>query len=250
MLYPEKWIFIVGCYGSGTTLLARMLAAHPKVGALPEEGQILTDQLPMPKQFGLGRRWALRPELFQLDENSPDSARAEMIKRQWANHFNHPKRPILVEKSVPNAARICWLNKHFQPACFIAVIRSPYAVAASIRQHQPACSLEEAARQWRVSNEIMLRDLDQVKRHYLIKYEELTENPHRIWQQILDFIGLDIPEWDISVRTFQVNRHTDRITNMNVRHLKWLTERDMDLITQRSGPLLDQFGYRIEGPPE
>ena len=246
MLYPEKWVFIVGCYGSGTTLLNRMLAAHPKVGALPEEGQALTDQLPVPKQFGLGRRWALRPELFQLDENSPASARAEAIKQQWAKHFNHPHRPILIEKSVTNAARIRWLDKHFQPACFIAVIRNSYAVAASIRRHQPACPLEEAARQWRVANEIMLRDLARVERQYLVKYEDLTENPNHIWQRILDFIGLETPEWDISARTFQVNRHNSRITNMNARYIKLLSGRDRAVVTQHGGSLLEQFGYGIE----
>ncbi len=28
-LAPERWIFVLGCYNSGTSLLAAMLASHP-----------------------------------------------------------------------------------------------------------------------------------------------------------------------------------------------------------------------------
>ena len=30
---PEKWVFITGCYNSGTTLLHEILAMHAKVGS-------------------------------------------------------------------------------------------------------------------------------------------------------------------------------------------------------------------------
>ena len=71
---PDKWVFIVGCYGSGTTLLNKMLATHPMVGSLSTEGQFFTDQLPLPRNLGLSRLWALEPERFYLDESSPDGA--------------------------------------------------------------------------------------------------------------------------------------------------------------------------------
>ena len=35
---PEKWLFVVGCYNSGTTLIADALADHPQIAALPDEG--------------------------------------------------------------------------------------------------------------------------------------------------------------------------------------------------------------------
>ena len=28
---PERWLFVVGCYNSGTTLLLNLLAQHPSV---------------------------------------------------------------------------------------------------------------------------------------------------------------------------------------------------------------------------
>lgn len=37
---PDKWLFVVGCYNSGTTLLAEMLSRHPNISGLPTEGHL------------------------------------------------------------------------------------------------------------------------------------------------------------------------------------------------------------------
>ena len=42
---PERWIFIIGCYNSGTTILASILNRHPSIGGLRTEGAFLTDSL-------------------------------------------------------------------------------------------------------------------------------------------------------------------------------------------------------------
>ncbi len=243
---PEKWVFIVGCYGSGTTLLNKMLATHPMVGSLPMEGQFLTDQLPMPRSYGLARLWALRPEFFYLDEHSPGSRQALKIKRQWGTRFNDPTRPILIEKSVPNMARIRWLEKNFAPAHFIAIIRSPYAVAESIRRKK-SNALEDCARQWLKSNQIMLRDLDLVKSKHIIQYEQLTENPNKTWQEILDFIGIEDQRGDISELKWQIHGNDSRITNMNARYLDSLSDQDLTIIEGLTEPLLSQFNYKVGG---
>ncbi|MBK9319321.1 MAG: sulfotransferase [Bacteroidetes bacterium] len=43
---PEKWVFILGCYNSGTTLLHKLLATHSDIGSMPNEGQFYSSQLP------------------------------------------------------------------------------------------------------------------------------------------------------------------------------------------------------------
>ncbi len=242
---PDKWVFIVGCYGSGTTLVNKMLATHPMVGALRKEGQFLTDQLPAPRTFGLARLWALRPELFYLDENSPDDRRALKIKRQWGSHFNDPGRPVLVEKSVANMARIRWLARYFAPAHFIAIIRSPYAVAESIRRKK-SYALADCAQQWLKSNEIMLRDLEHVENKYIMRYEELTESPNVIWQELLDFIGIDLPGDDISLHKWQIHGNDSPITNMNARYVDALSQQDLITIEQHTEPLISELNYKIE----
>ena len=39
---PKKWLFLVGCYNSGTTLLRDILNEHPEIKGLPLEGVRLT----------------------------------------------------------------------------------------------------------------------------------------------------------------------------------------------------------------
>ncbi len=167
------------------------------------------------------------------------------IKRQWGSRFNDFRKPILVEKSVPNMARIRWLEKNFAPAQFIAIIRSPYAVAESIRRKK-SNPLEDCARQWAKSNEIMLRDLEHVKSKYIMHYETLTENPIEIWLEVLDFIGIDNPEGDISELKWQIHGNDSRITNMNARYVDSLSRQDLTTIENHTEPLLSQFKYKIE----
>ena len=54
-LKPERWIFVVGCYKSGTTLLTKILSQHPLIGSMPNEGVAFTDALPYPEQYGWTR---------------------------------------------------------------------------------------------------------------------------------------------------------------------------------------------------
>src|SRR5688572_26729280 len=44
LVTPEKWVFVVGCYNSGTELLTELLGSQKAIAALPHEGQFLTDQ--------------------------------------------------------------------------------------------------------------------------------------------------------------------------------------------------------------
>ena len=132
----KTWVFVVGCYNSGTTLLSELLGHHPDISALPDEGQFLTDQLPQDYMLGLPRMWVNREDLFRLDENGtgPDPVRLE---KEWAMRLDCTKR-VLLEKSPPNTARTRWLQANFSNAHFIGITRNPYAVAEGIsRKAEP-----------------------------------------------------------------------------------------------------------------
>lgn len=65
---PDKWVLIVDSRNEGTTLPADLLGVHPDSGALHDEGQFLTDQLPTPKALGSRRLRVDLPEV-QLTEH-------------------------------------------------------------------------------------------------------------------------------------------------------------------------------------
>ena len=83
----KKWVFLVGCYNSGTTLLAEILGKHPSISALPTEGHFITDQFVKDYEIGLPRMWVEREDIFRLNENDegPDSYR---LTKEWAMRLN------------------------------------------------------------------------------------------------------------------------------------------------------------------
>jgi hypothetical protein len=244
---PEKWVFVVGCYNSGTTLLHDLLAAQPLIGSMPDEGQFFQDQLPLPRDFGLRRLWALRPELFRLDEAGGREIDVARLKRQWGAHFNDPTRPVLLEKSTPNAARTRWLERRFEPASFIGIVRDGRAVAEGIRR-ATGCEIGEAARQWVGSNDIMLRDFDKLARKRLITYERLTAAPDEVLAELLRFLDLPGPVEPTAGREWTIHKRSSAIRNMNPDALRRLTREDLVTIEAVAGPALATLGYAPERP--
>jgi hypothetical protein len=239
---PKQWIFIVGCYNSGTTLLHDVIASHPSVAHLPREGQYCTDQLTVPSEVGMTRIWALRPDLFiPSPGNEPD---ADKLKRQWCGLMSNPTLPVFLEKSIPNAARIAWLNDNFPNAHFIALIRNGYAVSEGIYR-KAGQSVEIAAKQWRQSNRIMLDQLGQVEHKLLLKYEDVTSQPAESLDKIMAFLKLDGSEL-ITDRKWTVHGVKSNIRNMNQRSLARLSDEDKAFIRQEAGELLDSFHYGAE----
>jgi hypothetical protein len=109
-LGPYYWLFILGCNNSGTTLLGKILGAHPAIRTLPKEGHHVTRALPDPVQVevGLGRMFTRRLDLFRWTEDD-DGSRVPRIKYDWACRFSGEPPGILLEKSPPDLLRSRWL---------------------------------------------------------------------------------------------------------------------------------------------
>jgi hypothetical protein len=251
-LTPEpsqhRWTFIVGCYNSGTTLLANLLGRHPEIASLPVEGQFLTEQLVTDYELGVPRMWCQREDLFRLTEHDagPDVGR---IKRQWAMRAD-TSRPIILEKSPPNSARTRWLARHFEPANFIVLVRNGYAVAEGIRRkaepkHLPdGWPLEKCAWQWRRTYEVLEKDLRGLPRVTWIRYEDLVAQPEVELARIAKFLGArDGFQFDRS-RTVRVHEREEPLRDLNAESISRLSESDHRIIEQVAGDHLDKFGYR------
>jgi len=258
ILKPDKWIFVIGCYNSGTTLLERLLASHPEIGSLDflgqhAEGVDLTYALPRPEDFGWTKMWCKCLNQVRIEPNAGMADRAELIKGQWSIWF--PKdTPILVEKSIANATRMPFLQEYFQPAYFIHIIRNGYAVAEGIRRkgnprrwknsvYQSSYPIELCAEQWRVSDELVVQASDKIKRLMQIYYEDLTAEPQKVLKQVTDFIDLDnLPE-SIFLKPWNVHRVISPITNMNGQSYERLSDQDIATIQRVAGFRLTLHGY-------
>lgn len=249
---PEKWVFIVGCYNSGTELLMNVLGTHPRISSLPVEGQFLTDQFESDYELGLPRMWVLREDFFRLTEadEGPDLVR---LKKEWLMRLDR-SRPVFVEKSPANSARTRWLQANFENAHFVAIVRNGYAVAEGIRRkseprhRQDGWPLELCARQWARSNEILLEDAPHLDNLLWTRYEDLADDPERELTRILDFLGLEARGSGVGIdldRPWDIHEREEPIRNMNDGSIGRLSEEDIEIITREARPMLEHFGYPV-----
>ncbi len=241
---PERWAFVVGCYNSGTSLLYGLLSRHPSVGSLPAEGQFLTDQLPVPKRDGFARGWALAGARYRLTEGDGESIDTERLKRQWGACFNDVSRPILIEKSPPNAARTRWLQSRFDDAHFIGIVRNGYAVAEGISR-KAGHPISAAAAQWARSNKWMLRDWPYLERRTLIRYEDLVQNPETVLRGLFRFLSLDPDRYDWSslAKPMKVHERAEPLKDLNDESLLALSRQQLVDVEDEAMEMLMRLGY-------
>ncbi|MBK7682633.1 MAG: sulfotransferase [Bacteroidia bacterium] len=242
--HPEKWVFIVGCYNSGTTLLHNLLASHPDIGSMPNEGQFYSSQLPRGADFDLPRLWALKPELFYLDESTVTKIDSKKLRREWGYFYNHPKRKILIEKTILNAARTRWLQANFPNAYFISLFRNGYAVSEGIHRKEKH-SMEKAATQWSVSNEILLNDIPYLKNHFQIKYEDLVLDPVVTMKKVTGFLSIDDINDSVFRKSFQIHKVNAEIKDMNQESVARLNNAQIEIINHIAGKVMERLNYPL-----
>jgi hypothetical protein len=251
---PEKWLFLVGCYNSGTTLLAQLLSRHPSISGLPTEGHFITDQFVKDYEVGLPRMWAGREELFRLTENDdgPDPIR---VKKEWGMRLDRSK-PVLLEKSPPNTIRVRWLQRHFAPAYFVAIVRNGYAVAEGIsRKADPkhlrdSWPLAQSAWQWRRSNEVLEEDSPFLKNLLWVRYEDLVADPLPSLNRIVEFAGLPAFSGFDTASAFEVHERRESVRDLNGESIRRLSEEQINAINDVAGDMLARYGYPILGAGE
>lgn len=252
---PEKWVFIAGCYNSGTTLLEHILASHPDISAL-DEGVFLTDRLITPEELGWTRMWHKVTDKVRLTE-ADTGIDAEKVKRDWSIFFDSTK-PVFLEKSIVNSTRMRWLQKHFNNSYFIAIIRNGYAVAEGIRRKAPVgrwgiqqsgvkgtYPIEMCAEQWMESNRIIEEDSAYIERFMKIHYESLCADPKKVITGIYGFLGID-PElhWH-SDTEWEIQEKKAVIKNMNERSFRNLTEEEILKIEEVAEEGLIRYNYPL-----
>lgn len=243
----KTWIFLVGCYNSGTTLLAELLGQHPSISALPTEGHFITDQFVKDYEVGLPRMWVEREDLFRLNEEDqgPDPVR---LKKEWGMRLDLSK-PVLLEKSPPNSAKTRWLQKHFENAYFIGIIRNGYAVAEGItRKAKPAhlkdsWPIEMSAYQWKHSNEVLKKDAEHLRHYIWVSYEDLAADTMGTLNKITEFVGIPGFEGFENDRTWSIHERDEKVRNMNDESIQRLDRQQIDLINQVAGDAIEAFGY-------
>lgn len=241
-----SWLFLLGVNNSGTTLLEALLGRHNEIAMLPGEGQRLSRAIVSPNQKGVRRLWTEKLEAFRRSAESSDGLLASRLKWDWLGFYStHDRSRFLMEKSPPNTVRAPWLQHHFRRAFFVAITRSPYAVAEGIRRRE-GYDIERAARHWALANEILLADLERLDRRLLLTYEDLCADPSREMSLITSFLGTKQYPENFLLDELSIHNASGRkglIKNFNDSSYERLSAEDVRKIEDIAGDLMARLGY-------
>jgi len=251
---PEKWLFLVGCYNSGTTILREIIASHELVSDLPFEGVNLTDAFPKLEQGGWPRMMFKNRHLWGSLTSESNSV-ATKAKKDWSPWW--PKEStIFLEKSIDQSTRIKWLAEHFPNAHFIYIVRNGYCVSEGImRRSKPTGkALEEVgdkypatlvAEQWVNFSNFIENEIEGLDNVLQLKYEDLTDNPVQTVQQIYSFLDLPSPDIEFDDSSLFVNKKGFSLKNQNQNSINRISKEDKAAMSTVMGETLEKHGYGI-----
>jgi len=249
---PEKWVFIVGCYNSGTTLLADVMGQHPAISALPVEGVRLSDVWPLPETHAWNRMWMKCVDAMRLEPGPGMAALAERVKRQWWASF--ARRPLLLEKSIANSPRMPFIQTYFEPAYFIYIVRNGYAVSEGLRRgarprhwgrddYGDRYPIALCAEQWAVTDRVISADAPGIEHLTRISYEDLTADPRRVLDDVTDFLGIEPFSDAVLERSWRVHGVTSPIRDMNAEAIARLSPADIEDVRTAAADVLEKYGH-------
>jgi hypothetical protein len=248
---PEKWVFIVGCYNSGTTLFARLIATHSKISRL-DEGVFKTSQLVTPEELGWPRLWCQIVDQVRLKAGDR-SVDVNKLKKDWMLFFDR-KKTVFLEKSIVNSARMTWLQENFDNSYFLFIVRNGYAVSEGIRRQTSkrlksqldySYPIELCAEQWVTNNTIIENDAKQIRFFKKVFYEDFCEQPKKTISDIYAFLGLnDESSVLLKGQHWKIHEYNSEITNMNDRSFENLSLEDIKKIETIAGEMLTYYGYQ------
>jgi hypothetical protein len=253
-----RHVFIGGLHRSGTTPLARVLAAHPEISGLTgtgvseDEGQHLQDVYPRIRRYGGMGRFANAPAAH-LTASSPlaTQANADRLFAAWAPYWDTTK-PLLLEKSPGNLIMTTFLQALFPGSAMIVVIRHPIAVALAMQKWNPLVIARNGRRRtslpglvghWLRAHELLRADAPAVDRLHVLRYEDLVSDPVGKLAAIASFLGLSSALDASGVRGGMSSGYQREWDVMRTGSL--LRRRARRLIEERYGRAVAQYGYDI-----
>jgi hypothetical protein len=154
---------------------------------------------------------------------------------------------VFLEKSPPNVYRASMLQKHFRSSSFILMQRNPYAVAEGIRR-RAQIPIERSIAHWIRCAQQQVENEKNLRRSVTIRYEDLSEDPARTRQRIIDLVpelaDLNIRE-EVSAHTLE-GRLRQPIVNYNARQIELLSAEDFVAVNAQLNQvpeLMRHFGY-------
>jgi hypothetical protein len=216
-----RFVFVGGAPRSGTTLVQRVLAAHPKIYGGPEFDlmpEIAALHRGLRQRINTGRVAAI------TDSNTVDTAFYRLVRDLFEPKATSEGCSVFSEKTPANVLEFEALARFLPGARFVFVIRDPRAIVASMlevgarfrargqtvpqftRGLGPA--IAELNRCWRAG----LAAFDQSLPILPVFYEELVKTPDRVAQSLCAFLDLEFVPDMAAVERNRLERADETLT--------------------------------------
>lgn len=232
-----------GSPGSGLTLVARALDAHPEI-ACALESTVFLERLADPET--IAGRVGLAPAQVRAMLRASGS-QTGFVERLMRTRLAAGDEAVWADMTPRNVRRLTFLFRHFPWARFVHVVRDGRDVACALRARGESGSgdrraLERAADAWRdaVGGAIRWR---RDPRYLAVTYEDLAADPVACLRHLLDRLDID---WHDDVATVLGEADARFRSDPAGRWHEELSPGDLLAIEQRIAAGLSAFGYAIE----
>jgi len=236
-------IFISGCNRGGTTILSRLLAAHPQCcnigrGDFNEGLYIWRRRFPDRSRH----RWAVWP--WRVFIRKTEAAATPETVRFFRDAFDRASGPHgrLLEKTPANAVRVPFIDRLYPDCHFVHVLRDGRHTTASLIARRVWAGY--APHQWVGAHRTALADFRRLPetRVTLVRYEELLTEPERVLGRVAERCELD---WDRTGRSAVLAAAHTLIRPPDDRWPR-LSRSTRSYVLSVIAPLQRELGYPIE----
>ncbi|WP_151526766.1 sulfotransferase family protein [Serinicoccus kebangsaanensis] len=250
LVAPDRLVFVGGLHRSGTTALGRLLGDHPEISGLQgtgvreDEGQHLQTMYQPAVAYGGPGRFAHDPaaQLGPVTDAGEQARIGEGLIRSWMPYWDL-ESPLLLEKSPPNLVMGRFLQSVFPGSALVVIFRHPVVVALSSKKWQRGTSLSSLVEHWFVAHDALLRDVADLERVHVLRYEDLVADTDAALAPLTSFLGLSFP----LVNSGQVrSTYSDRYRSAWSAMSGPLSGRERRRIVSRFDDAARRYGYDIE----
>jgi hypothetical protein len=202
---PNRFVFVAGLHRTGTSLLARILGAHPAVGGIegapvPEnEGCYLQGGIPHTACDGRPGHYATDPRQHHTEGSRWNTLETQQrMLSDWSPWLDRGK-PWWLEKSPVNLTRMRLYQQLFPTSQFIVILRHPEMMAAALEKwvdHEPHALIRYALDAY----DLVAGDLPVLHAALVIRYEDLVARPDVTRQALFAFLDLADHDPGIALR--------------------------------------------------